>query len=209
MKLPFPIASGLEKAIESLLKLDPDTRSRLAPLDGKVIRINVTSPPLSLAVAIVDGCVHLDAPDDNDAFTADTTITGSLSALTSLTNSNNAVYSGEVLIEGDIETSQHVKQIVAHLDPDWQEAVSAVLGDGLTHKLDVAGAQLMQWMNRTRQSSSRNTSEYLQEELEVLAPNTCVHGFNDDVDQLRADADRLTARIAQLENNQHAKAVKE
>lgn len=209
MKLPFPIAAGLEKAIESVLKLDPDTRSRLQALDGKVIRINVTSPPLSLSVSIVDGRVHLDSPDDNDEFVADATITGRLSALKSLTSSNNAVYTGEVLIEGDIETSQQVKHLVALLDPDWQEAVSGILGDGITHKLDMTRMRLLEWMNRTRQSTSSNTSDYLQEEIEVLAPNSRVRTFNDDVDQLRADTDRLTARIAQLEKHQHVRATKE
>lgn len=201
--------SCLETAIESVLKLDPDTRLRLASIDGKIVRINVTSPALSLTASVVDGCVHFDSPDDNDAFVADATITGSLLALKSLTSNNDAVYTGEVLIEGDIETSQQVKKIMALLDPDWQEAVSRVLGDGVTHKLDVTMTQLSQWMNRTRQSAGSNTSEYLQEEIELLAPNTCVLAFNDDVDQLRADADRLAARIAQLENNQHARAVKE
>ena len=41
----------------------------------------------------------------------------------------------------------------------------------------------------------RNTSEYLQEEVEMLAPNTEVKRFCSDVDEVREQLDRLTARI--------------
>lgn len=209
MKLPLLITSGLERVIASVLDMDPDTQSRLQSLDGKVIRINVLNPSLSLTVSIVDGRVQLDSIDEHDTIIADTTITGRLSALRSLAGSNDAVYRGDVQIEGDIDTSQQVKQLVAGLDPDWQEAVSGYLGDGITHKLDVAQQGFLQWLDRTRHSARSNTSEYLQEELEVLAPNSCVEQFNDHVDQLRADADRLSARIKRLENKAHVQSIKE
>ncbi|MFK7859109.1 MAG: SCP2 domain-containing protein [Granulosicoccus sp.] len=201
MNLPFPITLALEKAIDAMLRMDPETRERLAALDGCVIRVNVTSPPVTTLLTVVDSKVFLAQPDDTngpDPHT-DTTITGSLSALHSLLDGNDAVYKGEVQIAGDIGVSQQLKQIVAQLDPDWQDAVSPFLGDSLTHRLDRAQSRLSAWLRRSRDSFDQNTSEYLQEEVELLAPNGEVHHFCREIDELRAAADRLDARVYRLE----------
>ena len=55
------------------------------------------------------------------------------------------------------------------------------------------------WLERTRASLQQNTSEYLQEEAEVLAPNAAVCDFCTEVDEVRAAADRLEARLRKLE----------
>ncbi len=196
MSLPMPLNVVLEQSIEALLKLDPETRERLASLDGKLIRVNVSSPPLSVAVSVAAGKVYV----VGDASTpADTTISGSLAALRSLAGGNDAVYRGDVTLEGDLGTGQQLKEIIAGIDPDWEEIVSPLLGDTLAYRLGAAGRQLGNWLERTRASLHQNTGEYLQEEAEVLAPNSAVREFCDEVDDVRAAADRLEARLRRLE----------
>lgn len=197
MNLPTPLAVALEKAIDAVLALDPDTRHRLHGIDGSVLRINVTKPSISVMLSVVQGKVFLASPDDNDV--PDVTLSGSLSALRSLLDGNDAVYKGDVSIEGDIGVSQHLKKIFSELDPDWQEAISPYLGDTFTHRLDMAHSRLTDWFRRSRNSFSQNTSDYLQEEVELLAPNSEITHFCLDVDDLRAAADRLDARIKKLE----------
>jgi ubiquinone biosynthesis protein UbiJ len=210
MNLPFPVLLGIEKAIEAVLRLDEPTRTRLAELDGKTIQVNLSSPNLSLLLSVVGSAVHLSQaePDTGEVMgiTADATISGSLSALRSLIDGNDAIYTGKVTLEGDIGVGQSLKQLLAQLDPDWQDAVSPVLGDGLTHRLDMAQTGFFAWLGRTRTAASSNTSEYLQEELELLAPNSLVRGFCEEVDELRSAADRLEARLKRLEpdaNEEH------
>ena len=198
MNLPFPLLLALEKSIEAVLRMDPDTRERLGSIDGKTLRVNVTAPSISLSLSVNNGCVQLTQPDDSEA-SADTIISGSLADLRSLLNGNQAVYSGDVLIEGDIGTSQQLKQIVAKIDPDWQDAISPYLGDGLTHRLDMAQARLSRWLGRTRTSARDNSRDYLQEELELLAPNSEVQWFCEQVDDVRANVDRLAARLQRFE----------
>lgn len=199
--LPFPLALALEKAIAAVLRMDPETQARLAAIEGCVVRINVTAPSLSAMLTVVDGKVLLAQADDDNGVdvSADTTISGSLTALRSLLDGNDAVYKGDVTIEGDIGLSQQLKQIFSQIDPDWQEAISPYLGDSLTHRLDVAQSRLGNWFNRSKDSFSQNTSEYLQEEVELLAPNSEVQHYCAEVDHLRAAADRLAARIQRLE----------
>ncbi len=196
MSLPMPLNVVLEQSIEALLKLDPETRERLSSLDGKLIRVNVSSPPLSVALSVADGKVYV----VGDATTpADTTISGSLTALRSLAGGNDAVYRGEVTLEGDLGAGQQLKEILAGIDPDWEEIVSPLLGDTLAYRLGAAGRHLGSWLERTRSSLRQNTGEYLQEEAEVLAPNSAVREYCNAVDEVRAAADRLEARLRRLE----------
>ncbi len=210
MTVPYAILQLVEKAIEAVLRLDPETRSRLASLNGKVVRVNVGRPTISLMLAVADGNIHISEPDDTLGIdsSADTIITGDSVALRSLLRGNDAVYTGKVKIEGDIGTSQQLKQIVAKLDPNWQDAIAPYLGDGLTHRLDVAQARFGGWLKRTRESARLNTSDYLQEEIEVLAPNSEVRQFCSDVDEVRAATDRLAARVQQQEASARKPDVK-
>ncbi|ASJ70153.1 ubiquinone biosynthesis accessory factor UbiJ [Granulosicoccus antarcticus] len=196
MPLPMPLNVFLEQTIEVLLKLDPETRERLETLDGKLIRVNVTSPPMSVTVSVTDGRVYVVA-DATEV--ADTTISGSLAALRSLPGGNEALYRGEVTLEGDLGAGQELKQIIAGIDPDWEELVSPLVGDTLAYRLGTAGRHLGAWLERTRSSLQQNTSEYLQEEAELLAPNSEVRDFCNQIDDVRARADRLEARLRKLE----------
>ena len=208
MKLPSPLLITAEKAIAAVLRMDPDTQSRLSALDGKVIKLNVVNPQFAILISVADGHISLDQAlneerDEQDehgkSVTADTTISGSLSDLRSLMNSNDALFTGAVKIEGDIGVSHQLKQIVEKLDPDWQDAVSPYLGDGITHRLDVLQSGFTRWLKRTGEALRMNTGEYLQEEVELVAAESQVRVFNEDVDEVRAAADRLDARIRQLE----------
>lgn len=196
MSLPTPLNVAIEKAIEALLVLDPDTRSRLAAIDGKLIRIVVSAPAVSLALSINDGKVYVVGEADD---AADTTIRGSAAALRSLSAGNDALYRGEVSIEGDLHTGQQLKEILADLDPDWEEFLAPLLGDALTHRLGSLSRNLGNWLNRTRDSLRQNTHDYLQEETDMLVAETQVRHFCSEVDELRAAADRLEARVRRLE----------
>jgi len=205
MKVPNPLLRALEKSIETVLSMDPETRARLDAIDGKTLQVNMSTPSLSVLMSISNGSIQLTQPDeyDENELTVDTTINGSLADLHSLLDGNQAVYSGDVSIEGDIGTSQALKQIIAGLDPDWQDAISPYIGDGMTHRLDMARAQLGAWLLRTRSGARLNGRDYLQEELELLAPNTEVDWYCEQVDDLRASVDRMAARLQRLEAAQN------
>lgn len=190
-----PLHIVVERAIEAVLTLDPDTRQRLDVLDGKLIRLDVRSPSLSLCLSICDGRVFVVGGEAE----ADTTLSGTALALRSLMAGNAALYRGEVIIEGDLAVGSQLKEILAGLDPDWEEALSPWLGDGLTHRLGTLSRQLTHWLSRSRRSLGSDTRDYLQEELEWLAPPTLVKEFCSDVDELRTAADRLAARVRRLE----------
>jgi len=61
MQLPQPATLVLEKAIESVLRLDPDTREKLQALDGKRIRVLVDSPDVDLLLSFDQGKIFVNA----------------------------------------------------------------------------------------------------------------------------------------------------
>lgn len=201
--LPSPVNAAIERAIDALLKLDPETRQRLSSLEGKVIAVNITSPTLSVVLSIVNQRINVIGQTDTPA---DTTLSGSLSALRSLSSGNDALYQGDVSVEGDIGIGQELKELVAALDPDWEEFLSPVLGDTMVHQLSLFKDGFSSWMQRTGSAMRQNTSEYLQEEAEVLAPNSEIHAYCLEVDDVRAAADRLEARVKRMEAQQKAPA---
>ena len=188
--------AAIEQAIDALLQLDPQTRDRLLLLEGKLIAVNVTRPDLAFAISVVDQRVNVTGKVDTPA---DTTLTGSLSGFRSLSSGNEALYKGDVSIEGDLHVGQQLKDIIANLDPDWEEFLSPVLGDALVHQLALASQSISVWLDRTRSSLQQNTSEYLQEEAELVAPNSEICDFCLEVDVVRASTDRLEARVKRLE----------
>lgn len=196
MSLPMPLNVVLEQSIELLLALDPETRQKLAGLDGKSFRVCLTSPALTVAMSVVDGRVYVVGDAD---VPADTTISGSLAALRSLASGNEALYRGEVSIEGDLGTGQLLKEVIAGVDPDWEELLAPVIGDTLAYRAGAAGRQASNWLQRTRSSLQQNSREFLQEEAEVLAPDSEIREFCREVDEVRAAADRLEARLRLLE----------
>lgn len=195
MSIPLPLVFAIEQGIEAVLRLDPDTRQKLQAINGKCIKICVSSSRITVTLSVVDGKVHVIGGDDEQA---DTTISGSLSALRSLAHENDAVYRGDVAIEGDIGLGQSLKEIINDLDPDWEESISPLVGDSLAHHLGVQRLRFSAWLERTESAFKQNAGEYLQEEAEILAPNSQVRAFCNEIDELRAGSDRLEARVKKL-----------
>ena len=205
MSLPLPITVALEQLINRALKLDEETRARLDEVNGKVVQLNITTPiPALVTFSITDRHVYVSGHHDGDV---DTTIKGSLSSLQSLMRNNDAIHRGEASIEGDIATGNALKGMASSLDIDWEEQISPLVGDTVAHQLGVASRKLASWFDRTSQSMKANTREYLEEEVEFVAPANMLRHFADSVDDMQSAVDRLEARLKQLEKADADKAT--
>ena len=196
MDLPLPVALALERAIETVLRLDPGTRARLATLDGKLVRLEVSAPDVDVVLGIVDGRVSVPTRHDGEV---DATVSGSLAALRSLTRSNEALYRGDVRIEGDLSVGTALRDVATGLDVDWQEAVSPLLGDALTHRLGRAADAFGGWLTRSGGAMRDDARDWFEDEAELVATRAEVARFGDAVDAAREGVDRLEARVRGLE----------
>lgn len=198
MDLPIPLAFAIQQGIAAALHLDPHTKDALASLSGKVIRVEVTSPAIVFHLIVLEGEVDVEGSFDGEP---DTTISGSASDLLSLRQKNDAMYTGAVKISGDMGTGEQLRQLINNIEIDFEEVVAPVTGDAIAHQLGRFGSQLGAWFGDTGASMKTNTSEYLQEEAQLLAPNSETKRFCSEVDELREFSDRIEARLNQLEQS--------
>lgn len=195
-ELPLPVAIALERAVATLLAQGPETRARLEPLEGKVVRLRLARPAVELALAFVDARVEvLRAFDER----ADLTVEGSPAALASLRHGNDALYEGTVRLEGEVALAQALRELVVGLDLDPEALAAPLLGGTLARRVGLAARAFDGWLGERRRRLAEDLGDYLEEEAELVARRAEVERFGDEVDALRDAAERLEARVQRLE----------
>jgi ubiquinone biosynthesis accessory factor UbiJ len=188
--------ASAEKMINAALRYDPGTRIALAPLEGKILALQITVPALHVFVMPMDNEVRLMGNWDGDV---DTRISGSLLALAQLAQSqvHNLKDSGVTAV-GDISLLVQWQQLVKNLDIDWEEMLSQFTGDIIGHQT----AQLLRakfgWAKDRAQNAQRLTSEFLTEELKALPGKIELEDFYRQVDEVRLAVDRAAARVEKI-----------
>lgn len=192
------ICRALEPVFEGALALDEVARGRVERLEGKGLEIHVTG--LDWHIHLVPTAGRLLLTDDPETPPA-ATIAGPPASLACLTTTGGTqvLFGGTLHVSGDVQAAKAYKRLFDTLDPDWEEALARVVGDIPAHEtarlLRAAGTRA------TRVGADRRTDlrAWLVDELEALPARTEVDDWMDAVDRLRADADRLAARVRRLE----------
>jgi len=194
---PF-LLGALEASLNQYLALDQDSGYFLAPLAGKVIAVTVQP---------FDDTIYLCPTNDSiqclDQFPdpPDTRLTGSVWALGLMGLSSTpmrSVFSGEVKIEGDMQTGRKFQELFAKLDIDLEEKLSQFTGDIIAHKVANFFRAGQRWSKDSLETFRLNAKEFLQEETRDLPSAPEVDIYYDQVDELRTDFDRLQSRIERL-----------
>ena len=191
------LAAALEKALDLLFNQDPDARRRCAALQGKVVAVEVAGFPLSLYFFPGPSGIEVLSHYEGEP---DTRVRGTPLALARMAGDEreSALFQGDVAIVGDTETGHQLQDILASAEWDWEEQLSRLTGDVVAHQ----AAQLLRGASQSlatgRDALRTDLSEYLQEEARLLPSRAEIEHFLSGVDYLRADADRLTARVERL-----------
>ena len=194
---PF-IISSLELALNQYLALDEDVSIFLTPLAGKVIAINIQ--PFDETVYL---CPTTDKIQvlENHLPEVDASISGTLSALGLMGLSSTpmrSIFSGEVTIEGDTQVAHKFQQLFDKLDIDLEEKLSQFTGDIVAHKIGNFFRSGQKWTEESIETFKLNTKEFLQEETRDLPAGPEADILYSQIDEIRSDFDRLSARIDQL-----------
>lgn len=185
----------LESVINRYLSLDPEVMDKLAAFDGKVIKLEITGINKELFMFPGKNGMQIRTEYDGDV---DTVLRGtpiSLFKMGLAANAANLLLKGEVEICGDTRLGHLFKNVISQMEIDWSEPLTNLLGDSLAYQLQQSGKKINRWGRQTVQSVSESVSEYLQEESRDLVTETELQIFNDAVDDLREDVDRLEAKI--------------
>lgn len=128
----------------------------------------------------------------------DVTIQGTIPALLFANLRREPGTPAGIRIAGDAGIGQEFQRLVRVLDIDWEDRLSAFVGGPAAHRVARALRDLGGFAKQGVERFGDNLREYLQEETRDLPVRREVAAFNDAVDTLRADIDRLDARVQRL-----------
>jgi len=194
-----PLAGrALEVALNRLLALDPDTRGDLSRLEGRRVSLALEAPTIALEISVTRGKLEVGPVQSEEAdLGIRATLSGALSQLPFL-RAANAAPVGKVRINGDAELARTLQQLVRGFDPDWDKPFADVFGS-------IIGPQIARVLREAFQSGAalakkfgRDAVDYVTEESRDVLGKAELAAFNDDVDHLRDDAERLIARVEKL-----------
>ena len=189
---------GAEKIINAALVHDPASAERLRALEGKVMLVDSSMPPLRIAVepSATGLMLHSNWQDD-----ADVTVTGTLVSLTAM-----AINAGEMVslsgtgvnVSGNLEVLRQLNHIMAELDIDWEAALAELIGDVPAHLLGETIRNSDEFRSHALKRAQTALAEVSQEELRLTPSANEYQCFVQSVRHLSTDVDRLVARANKL-----------
>jgi len=194
------LMSALETALNKFLALDRNSSNFLAPLAGKIIAVNISTFNETIYLCPTNNSIQLldYSPDQPH-----TQLSGSVFAL-GLMGLNSkpmrSIFSGEVKIEGDMNTGRKFQELFAKLDINLEQQLARFTGDTIAHNISQFFRAGQNWSKESIETFRLNASEFLQEETRDLPAGPEVDIFYRQIDELRTDFDRLQSRIERLEN---------
>ncbi len=193
-----PLAGrALERALNRIVELDPDTAEALRGLGGRRIGLALEAPPIALELAVVDGRLVVGPPRDEPDLGVRATISGVLSQLPFL-RPPGAPPVGKVRINGDAELARQLQRMAQRFDPDWDKPFAQALGPVFGPQAARVLREALAGGAKFAKGFSRDAVDYLTEERRDLVGKAELAAFHDDVDQLRDQVERLAARLARL-----------
>ena len=194
------LMSALETALNKYLALDQNRSVFLTPLADKIIAVTIT--PFNETIYLcptADSIQLLDYSPDQP----DTQLTGSVFALGLMGLSSKpmrSIFSGEVKIEGDINTGRKFQELFAKLDINLEQQLTRYTGNSIANNISQFFRAGSNWSKESIETFRLNASEFLQEETRDLPSVPEIDIFYRQIDELRTDFDRLQSRIERLEN---------
>jgi len=192
---PLPLALAVEAALNALIARDPESRRRLAALDGKLVALRFSG--LDAAAYFFCHADGVEVAGRHDGG-VDASIEGAPFSLASMPFSRRALFTGRVRLGGDVELAKRFHRLLEQIDVDWEEELSQLLGDIAAHQLGKLARDASHWLRRAGDGLRQDLADYLQEEAGQLPPRAEIETFHDAIDELREDCDRLAARLALL-----------
>lgn len=194
---PLLIAT-LETALNRYLALDNNKEDLLIPLKGKVIALIIQPFNETLYLCPTGDSIQI---IDQTTEQPETTISGSVWALGLMGLSAKpmrSVFSGDVKIEGDIQTGKQFQELFRKLNIDLEGLLAQYTGADIANRVSQFFRSGQEWSKETVETFKLNTTEFLQEETRDLPAKPEIDSHHQQVDELRNNFDRLNSRVERL-----------
>ncbi|WP_180084364.1 SCP2 domain-containing protein [Acinetobacter sp. YH12145] len=203
---------AVERLIHHFIDLDTITRIQLNELQGKMLRVVIDSPQLSVDVFFDNQKVRLEPtptghsetasifeqrPYEQQSSTTEATATLHVKTVVELLKLLLAEDVGNIPLQGDYHLLQDIQRIMQQAEPDLASHLSPWIGPSLAH--EIGKLQLApKYLKRTLQSHLFFAEDALKEDSGLFAPRWQMDDLNQDTRILNQNLDRAEAKIQQL-----------
>jgi len=190
----------LELASNKTLEHDQNTQARLDKLRGKTMTLQIR--PINQSISVTPHKEGLEFSNTSPE-KVDVTLSATIGAMIKISRDgmeNAELEPGELEISGDPIVGQRFAQVISELDIDWQGLLSERLGESPASAITFAAGQAKIIAEDSRDKLKGFFKELITNDLGLMADRSGVEQFLDDVDTLRADTDRLQARLNHLQS---------
>ena len=204
---------AVERLIHHVINLDAITRIQLNELQGKMLRVVIASPQLSVDVFFDQAKVRLeptvtghsetasifeqrpfDQTQSHTAATATLTVANVVELLKLLLADDV----GNIPLQGDYHLLQDIQRIMQQAEPDLAAHLSPWIGPSLAHEL--AKIQLApKHIKQALQSHLFFAEDALKEDSGLFAPRWQMDDLHQDTRIFNQNLDRSEAKIQQLQ----------
>ena len=188
----------LQQLVNHAIQADAHIASQLRGFSGKCLALQTRKPSLSLLIRFECDGLHLTALDadtvgiDPDAWIrADA---GHLLSLLGQSAGSRALADPNLEIGGDTGFVQNLFQLSSRLDVEWEDYLAPLLGDSLTHQAGRVADSFTQLLSESRSRLSSSLEDYLKEEKQWVPHQVERTLFEDGLDSLKLQLDRMSAR---------------
>ncbi|NTS77455.1 SCP2 sterol-binding domain-containing protein [Catenovulum sp. SM1970] len=192
------VTALVEQSLNHWLSLSKQQTTMPSQLAGKQFAVTIKDIKLTLVfVFSAQGNIDVIANSEH----ADCHLSCRLETLQKLEDTSQLtalIKSGELDLDGDIHVAQHFADWLKQSLNRWQDVLASIVGDIACYKLTHAGEQVKAKLDHKVQQDREMVRHWLFDEKQLAAHPIAVTDFADQVNQLRQDTDRLSARIAQL-----------
>lgn len=190
------LLAAVDRAINRYLRMDPESRVKLAALAGKTVHLRIREPAFEITIGVEAGGITI---LENSLAPADVLVeVAGLPTLLQLARGDHDAEQ-DVHIQGNMHTARALQRMLREIDVDWEEQLAQLIGDIPAHQIGNFTRAGLSWGQQLLQKLRLDLSEYLRYEAELLPARHSVEFFLNDIDTLRSDVDRLDARIRRLQ----------
>ena len=204
---------AVERLIHHMIDLDAITRIQINELKGKMLRVVIDSPQLSVDVFFDDGKVRLEPtptghtesasifeqrPFEQQSSMNEATATLHVKNVVELIKLLLAEDVGNIPLQGDYHLLQDIQRIMQQAEPDLAAHSSPWIGPALAH--EIGKIQLApKHLKRSLESYLFFAEDALKEDSGLFAPRWQMDDLQQDTRIFNQNLDRAEAKIRQLQ----------
>ncbi|MDW3095820.1 MAG: SCP2 sterol-binding domain-containing protein [Gammaproteobacteria bacterium] len=190
------IVAGLNRYIE----LDKERVVGLDQIKGKLISLHLRELNKTLLLRVGQHCFQQELDLEIEA---NVEISVSLKILPEFlmgVEQDKLIKNGGIEIKGDAHIASVFQNTLREIEIDWEEILSKYTGDAVAYQLGRGAKSVQSIMKQLNDNMRQDIRDYLQDNIQASATKGEVEQFIQGVDKVRAQTDRLEARLNRLKN---------